>query len=48
MYNNPDALWVYNSNSSVVINFPNSTQYNQAKEMIDIADKIINSPKSNS
>ena len=43
VYNNHDALWGYNSNSSVVIDFPNKYLYYLAKEMIDIADRIINS-----
>ena len=39
----PYDLWGYNSNSSVVINFPNNYLYYLAKEMIDIADQMITS-----
>ena len=36
-------LWGYSSSSSIVIDFSNSSQYNQAETMINIADQIINS-----
>ena len=44
VYNSPNALWGYTSNSSVIVNFSNSSQYQLAENMINIADKIINSP----
>jgi len=43
VYNDPNALWGYTSNSSVIVNFSNSSQYSQAETMINIADQIINS-----
>jgi hypothetical protein len=48
VYNNPNALWGYNdvTKSSVVIDFSSNYQYNLAKEMINIADEIINSPNN--
>jgi len=48
VYNNHDALWGYklNSNSSVVIDFSNNSQYNLAEKMINITDQIINSPNN--
>jgi len=44
VYNDPNALWGYISNSSVIVNFQNSYQYQLAENMINIADQIINSP----
>jgi len=44
VYNSPNALWGYTSNSSVIVNFSNSSQYQLAENMINIADQIINSP----
>jgi hypothetical protein len=48
VYNNPNALWGYNdvTKSSVVIDFSSNYQYNLAKEMVNIADEIINSPNN--
>jgi hypothetical protein len=44
VYNNSNALWGYTSEGSVIIKFLNNYQYILAKEMINIADQIINSP----
>ena len=44
VYNDPNALWGYISNSSVIVNFQNSYQYQLAENMMNIADQIINSP----
>ena len=44
VYNNSNALWGYTSEGSVIIKFLNNYQYDLAKEMINIADQIINSP----
>jgi len=43
VYNAPNALWGYISNSSVIVNFSNSSQYQLTENMINIADQIINS-----
>jgi hypothetical protein len=44
VYNDSNALWGYTSGGSVIIKFLDNYQYNLAKEMINIADQIINSP----
>lgn len=44
VYNNSNALWGYTSEGNVIIKFLNNYQYDLAKEMINIADQIINSP----
>jgi archaellum component FlaC len=46
VYGSSTALWGWNnpSESSVIVNFQNSNQYQLAETMINIADDIINSP----